>query len=252
MALQTSVRLNMPGGIEGQIAESFSKKTRSFTNSVPEVITVSITAADTETTCTVNGTAYTANAGGGVATVAAIITELAGLINAGETTVVAGDNTTSMSLTSDVGTDLTAVGTANCTVVQTTPDSSVIPFGRFVTVDVNYEGRACLPTAATDITNAGSNAGITVRNNTVENDAGAGYAIYDEMEVVTQGVIYVLLEDTVTTASSVYVRFVAGAGEELGRFRGDADTADAAILPNARFLDGGVAGELVRLEINMP
>lgn len=333
MAIQTSVRLNMPGGIEGQIAESFSAKTRSYINSTPEIInvtvtaadlsttatingtayntdkkTITITAADAATTATVNGTGYNANAGAGVATKTEIATELAAAIEAGEsaldatlvgetvvvtqasgeygtftvvgttncsvaqtavttsviasniasvvnsneTTVVAVADSGVIELTSDIGVDLTAVGTTNCSVASATPDSQAIPFGRFVTKDPAYDERAHLPIAATDITNAGACAGFTIRNNTVENDAGAGYAVADQMEVVEQGIIYVLVENAVTTASGVYVRFTASGSEELGRVRSDNDGGDAALLPNARFLDGGAAGELVRLQINTP
>jgi len=333
MAIQTSMRNTIPGGVPGQIAENNRFKTRNFTNSTPEIDevaitaadlsttvtlnstayntdskTITITAADLATTATVNGTAYTVNATAATltkteisalliiaieageatldasadgetvvvtqasgshavftvvgttncsvaestVTAATIISNLATKINAGETTVTATANITTLELTSDVGEAMTTVGTTNCTVTERTGASEALPFGLLVSIDDDFPGRAHLPTTAVDITNAASVAGITVRNNCVENEDSAGYAVLSEMECLSQGVIYVLLEDAVVVSDSVYVRHTASATEQRGSFRSDADTADASILPGARYLEAGAAGEVVPVEINLP
>jgi len=333
MAIQTTMRDDLPGGIAGQIAENCRKKTRNFTNSTPEIDevsitaadasttvtvnstayntdskTVTITAADLATTATVNGTGYEANSAEDTKTKTEIATELVSLINAGETaveasldgetvvitqasgsyatftvvdttncsvaqttvtkatiisnlatvinanetTVTATANTTNLELTSDVGTAMTVVGTTNATVSERTGASSTIGYGLLVSIDNDFPGRAHLPTAAADITTAASVAGITVRSNVVENEDSEGYQVYDEMECLSQGVIYVEVEAAVDVSDSVYVRHTASGTEQRGAFRGDADTADASILPGARFLEAGTAGQIVPVEINLP
>ena len=65
------------------------------------------------------------------------------------------------------------------------------------------------------------------------------------------GFVYMRVEDTVVAGGDVFVRFTAGGGEELGRVRSDADTADAVAVPGCEFADAGGAGTLVRVRVRL-
>ena len=56
---------------------------------------------------------------------------------------------------------------------------------------------------------------------------------------------------SVARGGSVYVRYSASGTEELGTFRTDADTSDAAVLPGAKFT-GQTSGDLAVVELNQP
>jgi len=331
MSIQTSVSNNITGGIEGMIAEGYSKKTRNYSNSVPQIDvftvtaanlattatinsvgytydskTITVTAADLETAPTVNGVLYTVNTGGGTLSKTLISTALVAAINAGETLctatlvgetcVVVSNNTvitvvgttncsvaqTAVSTTTiatglaaiinahettltaeasvatitleanTAGTGFTHAATTNCSVVERAKNAATVPFGRLMSVDPDYPYRAHLPVVAADVTALSAVAGITIRNNTVENDDTEGFALNEEMELLTQGVMWVVAEAAVAVNDSVYVRHIITGTEVLGVFRGTADASDCSILPGARFLDTAAAGELTRIEINIP
>ena len=73
---------------------------------------------------------------------------------------------------------------------------------------------------------------------------------------MTQGRIYVMPEDIVTSDSPVYMRIIATAqNPDLGRFRSDADGGNAVLIPDTRAVwrEGNSAvGELAVLELNIP
>lgn len=56
------------------------------------------------------------------------------------------------------------------------------------------------------------------------------------MNVLTEGTIWVVVEEAVAVTDPVYCRFSAAGEEVLGAFRTDADTSDAREVKGARFL----------------
>lgn len=70
--------------------------------------------------------------------------------------------------------------------------------------------------------------------------------------VVRRGRIWVLAESDIARWTHPFIRFAAGAGGTvLGGFRGDADSASAAVLTSAIAITDAAAGELVLVEINL-
>lgn len=69
--------------------------------------------------------------------------------------------------------------------------------------------------------------------------------------VVAQGVVYVRVEEAVTPADPVYVRFADGVADATkvtkGAFRKSADTATAKQLQGARYLTSAAAGEVAQV-----
>ncbi len=182
-----------------------------------------------------------------------LLTAITAYINSNETELTAEMSGATMVLESNTaGTSYTVAGTTNATVAEVFPNTDTIPYGRFVSRDVDYPERCHLPAAAVQITNVGKNAGITVRNHEHENGDGEGYQVDDQVECVSQGVVFVKVEEAVDISDDVYVRHTASSTEELGVFRTDADGSDAAQLSNARFLESGSAGDIIRLQINLP
>ncbi|QDP56537.1 MAG: hypothetical protein Tp118SUR00d2C21406351_43 [Prokaryotic dsDNA virus sp.] len=71
-----------------------------------------------------------------------------------------------------------------------------------------------------------------------------------DMTVVTEGVIWVTVLDTVAKDAPVYLRVGA---TDAGDFSGIAGTGDTAgvLLPNAKFLTAGDAGDLVKISLGL-
>lgn len=247
---QSTVRNSLPKAVEGQIADLRDRTITSYANSSLQRVVFTVTAADTETTATINGTAYTESAGGGE-TKAEIATSVAGLIEAGESTLNAtADGETVIVEAAAIGTSFTYAATANLTVVVNVGTPGTIPFGHFVALDANNDERAHLPVVATDITGLEGLGFVAYTNN---NDSTLnGMASADVMNVMEQGSMYVRCEDAVTRGSGVYVRYATGSASVLGAVRSDADTSSAALLPGAKFLESASAGELVKIVINKP
>lgn len=75
------------------------------------------------------------------------------------------------------------------------------------------------------------------------------YATNEMVTIAEKGEVFVTVEDAVTAGNSVFVRFVAGGGEELGSCRSDADGTDAVALPNAVYKTSAGAGELATVKL---
>jgi hypothetical protein len=90
--------------------------------------------------------------------------------------------------------------------------------------------------------------GITLYDPT--KPSGAGYAVGDPVAIVRKGKVWVKPENTVTAGAAAYVRYSAGAGEEQGSFRSDADGSDAAVPPTAYYYTA-IDGYAV-VEVNQP
>lgn len=219
---------------------------------VDDVVTISqdgsyavYTVGDTTSTnCTVSHA---------TATKTTIMTAITGYINSNETDLTAEMDSATMVLESnEAGTSFTVVGTTNSAIAAVYTNTDVIPYGRFCSRSVEYPDRCHLPNTAVHITNVGKNAGVSVRTHNHENPDGEGYQVNDQVECITQGVVYVEVEEDVDISDDVYVRHTASGAEALGTFRTDADGTDAAQLNNARWLENGSAGDLVKLQINLP
>lgn len=85
------------------------------------------------------------------------------------------------------------------------------------------------------------------------------YAVGDQVPVLRKGKVWVLVEEAVTPASSVFVRHAAGTGgtaaKPLGGFRASADSNTSATLVSidvARYLTSASADGLALLAINLP
>jgi len=255
--MQDSVNSAMQAGLPGQLY-GFNHDIIGRNNYSKKLDAVTITAADLLTTCTIDGTAYTANAGAAVMTKTAIAEELAGLINAGSD-AVAYFTATNEYITVEalvVGTTNTVVGTTNCTVVNQIANAAAVDFGLIVCQDQVYDEVARVPQGATDITSTLKILGLTVQTQAIEQNyqsaGGNGYAINEEMSIMRKGNAWVQVEVAVTPADTPYARYTVSGTTKLGGIRNDADTAKAAIIPNARFATSAAASGYALLELNLP
>ena len=259
--MQTSVQTAMDIGLPGQLVDSADNLILTYANNSKKLDKVTVTAADTTTTVTINGTAFTVTTDGSD-TKAELAVALHALVNAGAEPVTSYYTATNeyIEVESDVaGTTTTVVGTANCTITAEVGNSAAIGFGLCVCQDPQDDDKARSPIAATDITASGTVLGITahmqaiVQNLTsTGSDGSDGYILGEAMSVLRKGRIYVQVEDAVTAGNDVYVRYVAGTGETLGAFRSDADTSDAAVLPGAKYRTSAAASGITIIEINLP
>jgi len=133
-----------------------------------------------------------------------------------------------------------------------------VPFGKYVNLGTDKERQVLLPLLTTDVTNEKLAGGFSVRTQEVENpmpnsaDPVGTYAIGESVSVIKKGRIWVLCEDDFDQSDDVFVRFADGTEtNNNGGVRTDADTATAVALPNARFLNSGLAGELALLDLSI-
>lgn len=257
---QTSVESALEKGRAGGLADSGHHDIITRINNSKQRVSTTITAADLATTLTINGVAFTVNVAAAVLTVTELRDLMIAAVNAGSEPVTASINDADeLFVDADVsGVAFTAVGTTNCSVADVILNETNVPFGVLVVEDTTglSDERAHLPQATGDITTVGKVAGISVHTHAVEQNKGGinnlGYEPQSAMSLLKKGRIYVTVEDAVVKGDLPFVRFVAGAGEQLGAFRSDADTADAVALPNSSFVTSAGAGEVAVVEINLP
>lgn len=256
--MQTTVQTAMAIGVPGQLADLSNNQILGYSNYSKQLDRVTVSAANTTTTITIEGTAYTYTGGGGE-TKAQIAAILHALINAGTDAV---SYYTAAAEYIDVeapttGTAITLVATASCVITHRIGNAAAIGFGLFVVQDEKDDDKASVPILSTDITTVGKGLGITVFTQASEQQyqtaGGVGYALGDCMSVMRKGRIYVQVEDAVTAGSQCYVRYASGAGgSTLGAFRSDADTTTAAALPTGYFRTNTAASGIAIVEINLP
>lgn len=136
--------------------------------------------------------------------------------------------------------------------------NQTIKFGRAVTFKTMPAPGSLpvveVPDAAAEIT-GDAFAGIVVFDPTRELPAGAnefsGYVTGDVCSVLRRGKMMVISESAVSAYQQVFARHVAGAGEELGALRHDADGGDATAIPGSRFLTTAGAGGLAEIELDV-
>jgi len=258
---QTSVEESMEIGMPGMPADSGFHDVITGINNSKQQIEVTVTLDSTNTTVTINGTAFTELAA--VGTKDLIAAALIVQINAGSEPVTAraGSSTDKILIDADEsGTGFTYAATANVTIADIILNEASIPFGVFVSLNdagqqVGDRKLVHLPQLATDVTNPRTAQGFALHTQAVENalsGEGLGYNPQSAVSILKRGRVYVQVEDAVADGGQVFIRHVAGAGEQLGAARSDADGSDASALPNASYVLAANAGELAIVDINLP
>lgn len=125
-----------------------------------------------------------------------------------------------------------------------------------------YFGRAVIVGASDALVvhpsgSAGTFAGVVVEDLNIPGSllSGAGdIPVGHDALLCRRGRVLVVPEQDVVTTDPVYYRHASPGAlpEALGRFRKDADTADATQIANARWATSGLAGTIAELEINLP
>jgi len=130
-------------------------------------------------------------------------------------------------------------------------DAVAHPHGVAVVVGTDPERQVLLPTGAANLL------GVVVHSHAAEvgSDDLNLVNLNDTINVLHEGRIFVELEtgspSVVAMTTGVFVRVAnAGAGEGIGRFRGDVDGGDALTVTGARWITSGAAGDVVVLEID--
>jgi hypothetical protein len=258
--MQSSVK-DRPYAFKGGAPAQGHIEAESLANGTRQRDKITITAADTLTTLTVDGTAYTVNSAGGTlsknATASALVYALEA---ADENVIVIEIDDDDIYLESKDGSAVTLTGTANCSVtneIAATAGGMTIPYGCVCVIDAKNPNRAKLPTATGEITDK-EVVGIAVGDQNLENpdnDTAAGYKFGETMSVCYRGVVWAKKDAVALTRDDdVYVRHVAGTGEQLGSIRNDADTTDATELDTGiRIIrDAAATDSYVLVAINLP
>ncbi len=114
------------------------------------------------------------------------------------------------------------------------------------------DGEVLLPTAGTD-----KIVGIGVHRhdvNTIGSSAWAataGIPVDDRFDLLSEGVVYVVVEEAVVENDPCFVRYATGSGgSQKGAFRKSADTATAVQVKGARFLASGALGAIVPVQFS--
>jgi len=111
-------------------------------------------------------------------------------------------------------------------------------------------GKQCrLPRQSTDIT--ARFLGITRLDTSLIGDSAEVYGNQAAVSIKRKGRIWVRVQDAVAEMGDVYCRYATAAtGYGLGSFRSDADTSNAAQVPNAKYLTAASAGGLALVELS--
>lgn len=122
-----------------------------------------------------------------------------------------------------------------------------IPYGKFVVSD--GVGAAELPSASST---AAQLNGVVLRelNRAYADSATFGAPDKRDMTVVTKGVIYVTVLDTVTQDAPVYARVGATNPGDVSGVIGTGATL-GVLVPNTKFLEAGEAGDIVAISIGL-
>lgn len=123
-----------------------------------------------------------------------------------------------------------------------------IPFGVFVTQGT-AASQAKLPTATGHVTGKGG-LGFATADLSKEYNA-SGYAIDDAVPILRNGRVWVVCEEAMALGDSVFVRFAAGTGTQLGAVRNDADTATAVALQGAVVVTASSGAGICEIEFHV-
>ncbi len=125
-----------------------------------------------------------------------------------------------------------------------------LPLGRLVVVNTaNGDGAVMLPTGTADITNL--SVGVVIHTHSQESSLSGDpeYPINSAVPVLRKGRVLVSVEDAVAEGGQVFARHNTA---PFGKFRSDADTATATLVPGARYRSSTVGAGLAVVEINQP
>lgn len=108
------------------------------------------------------------------------------------------------------------------------------------------------PAAAADVT-TGAAGFLPLQMGHYDGASGAEYAANEVVAVLRKGRMWVNSETALDNGGAIYVRHTAnGAATTLGKVRNDADTNNAALLPNAQCVLGRADAGLVEIEFSLP
>ena len=95
--------------------------------------------------------------------------------------------------------------------------------------------------------------GVAMHSHAHDPNNTNGVPVGDMLNVITEGDVWVQVEQAVVPGDAVYFRHTVASGTgtsiALGRFRKDADTAKATQIVNAKWLGKAAAGEIVALRL---
>ena len=135
----------------------------------------------------------------------------------------------------------------NNTVSKLNKGAVNIEFGKAIVTDGEDGGK--LPTAASI---AADFNGVAMRelNRAIEDGDALGAVAGKDFTVITHGVMWVTVLDTVVKDAPVYMRIGATG---LGDFSGviGAGVTEGILLPNVKFITGGDNGDLVKISIGL-
>ena len=145
-------------------------------------------------------------------------------------------------------TGITAVAGTGRSIIITTDDKSVITVSSAVTLGSSQAGATVAYTSADVIL------GVSAHTHTLVQDANGvvQYAVYDTVNCLKKGRIYVTVEQDVATGDPVYMRTINDSPKVRGAFRKDADSGNALLISGANWFAGATSGNLAVLEFNLP
>lgn len=258
--MQTKVNSEMQKLHAGMLADIGNNDIVSYVNNSAQLVVVEVTQQDNFTyDITINGTLFSYTSAPSGDTADAIAAALQGAIAGGSEPVTANaigggtgqlyivSNSTTVSFTITVGTNLTSTPLVSF--------EQAIPFGRFVAQDSQGQDYCRLPFVSTDVDGLGA-LGIAVHSHAIEQaydtDDNTGYEFQSSISVLRKGRVFVDVETNVAPGDAVYVRHSVSGVTYLGAFRNDADSGTATQLAGARFVSSGTAGETAIVEVNLP
>lgn len=79
------------------------------------------------------------------------------------------------------------------------------------------------------------------------------YQATDTVPVITMGRVWVHIDETVgATMVNEGPVYLVHSGAQAGKFRGDANSGAATLIPNAKCKIGGSAGGIAQIKVNLP
>lgn len=123
-------------------------------------------------------------------------------------------------------------------------EATTTPFGLAMVEGTLPEEQVLKPSAASQ-----TFMGVGVHAHGSEDLTAAGAGTDEMMGILSKGRVWVQVDEAVVAGDPVFFRHT-GAAADIGKFRNDADTANADALPGARFVVGG--STLALLELNTP
>lgn len=131
-------------------------------------------------------------------------------------------------------------------------DTDPIPFGRIVIT--RSDGKQGLP-SETGQTVVGVSIALAHYEANQQFLGSTGTPKDYPLTVVKKGIIWMLAETNITKGANIFFRHTAndpvGANEAIGRIRADADTAKADQITGLKLMSNAVAGQLVRVEVDL-